>query len=120
MADCKTKKEKRTRRHNRLRKKISGTVARPRLSISFSITNGFAQLIDDENGRTIVSASTLDKDFPEGRMKGMEQAAALGEIAGKKALASGISLVVFDRGGFRYHGRVKCFADAARKAGLQF
>lgn len=120
MGFYKTKKEKRNRRHLRIRKKVWGTSSRPRLSVYFSLNNGFAQFIDDNSGRTIVSASTLDKDFPADKKKGMEKAAALGELAGKKAVAAGIASVVFDRGGFKYHGKVKSFAEAARKAGIQF
>lgn len=122
MGFYKTKKEKRDRRHLRIRRKISGTSLRPRLSIFFSLKNGFAQFIDDDSGKTIVSASTLDKDFPADKknVKGMEKAAVLGELAGKKAIAAGIASVVFDRAGFKYHGKVKSFAEAARKAGIQF
>ena len=115
-----TKRKMRLRRHMRLRNKISGNAGCPRLSVCFTLKHTYAQFIDDDQGRTVISASTLEKDFPEGKMKGMDKAKVLGEMAGKRAVESGIKTVVFDRGGFKYHGRVKTFADAARKAGLQF
>ena len=115
-----TKRKMRLRRHMRLRNKISGNAGCPRLSVCFTLKHTYAQFIDDDQGRTVISASTLEKDFSEVKMKGMDKAKVLGEMAGKRAVESGIKTVVFDRGGFKYHGRVKTFADAARKAGLQF
>ncbi len=120
MPNYKTKREQRSRRHMRLRKKISGSSACPRLSICFTLNHGYAQFIDDENGKTMISASTLEKDFPDTKMKGLEKAVVLADIAAKRAINSGISSVVFDRGGFKYQGRVKIFAETARKLGIQF
>lgn len=114
-------KTRRVLRHLRLRKKISGTAARPRMCISFTANNMYVQFIDDEAGRTLASESTLSADFKAlGLKRNVAAAEALGKLAGEKALAAGMSEVVFDRGGFHYHGRVKALADAARKAGLKF
>lgn len=110
------------RRERRTRAKIRGTAARPRLSIFRSLSNIFAQVIDDEQGRTLVSASTIDKELAsqlDGKNKS-EAAKLVGELVAKRAVAAGIEAVVFDRGGFRYHGRVAALADGAREAGLKF
>ena len=108
-------------RHLRIRKKISGTAARPRMCISFTANNMYVQFIDDEAGKTLASASTLSADFKALNLKrNVEAAAALGKLAAEKAKAAGIADVVFDRGGFHYHGRVKALADAARETGLKF
>ncbi len=115
-----TRKECRDRRHMRKRKDLSGTSGRPRLSICFTGKHAYAQFIDDIAGKTLASVSTAAKDFPGSKMKCVEKAALLGGIAAQKAQSAGIKAVVFDRGGFKYHGKVKSFADAARKAGLQF
>ena len=113
------KKANREKRHLRVRKKVFGTVERPRLSVFKSEKNIYAQVIDDVNGVTLVSASSLDKDFSaNGGNK--EGARLVGELVAKKAVAKGINEVVFDRGGYIYHGRVKELAEAAREAGLQF
>lgn len=113
---------KRKQRHLRVRKGVFGTPQKPRLCIYRSLSNIFAQIIDDVSGNTLVSASTLDKDikaqFAYGGNK--ESAKAVGEAVGKRALEKGIEIVSFDRGGFLYHGRVKELADAARSAGLKF
>src|SRR5690606_26765053 len=103
----------------RIRKKISGTTERPRLAIHFSNQNVYAQVIDDTTGRTIASASTLEKGSPS-KGASQETAAKVGEAVAKKAKAASIETVVFDRGGFPYHGKVKALADAAREAGLNF
>lgn len=110
------------RRHRRVRGKISGTAARPRMCVTRSNNNMYVQVIDDVEHKTIVGASTLGADFKATGKKGgtVEGAAALGEIIGKKAIDAGITEVVFDRGGNLYHGRVKAVADAAREAGLKF
>ena len=110
------------RRHTRVRGKISGTAERPRLCITRSNANMYAQVIDDTVGNTLVSASTLQKDVKEGLEKtnNVEAAAKLGEVIAKKALDKGITTVVFDRGGFIYQGKVKALAEAAREAGLEF
>lgn len=111
--------KQRLRRHKRIRAKISGTSARPRLAVFRSNTNIYAQVIDDENGVTLLSASTLEKEF-EGYGGNIEAAKAVGTMIAKKALERGITEVVFDRGGYVYHGRVQALADAAREGGLKF
>lgn len=110
------------RRHRRVRGKVSGTAARPRMCVTRSNNNLYVQVIDDVAGKTIVGASTLGADFKAtGKKAGtVEGAAALGEIIGKKAVDAGITEIVFDRGGNLYHGRVKAVAEAAREAGLKF
>jgi large subunit ribosomal protein L18 len=110
------------RRHTRVRGKISGTSARPRLCITRSNANMYAQVIDDVAGKTLCAVSTLGSDFKATKKNGatVEGAAALGELIGKKATAAGITEVVFDRGGNLYHGRIKAVADGAREAGLKF
>ena len=110
----------RIKRHYRVRNKISGTTSRPRLNVYRSNTNIYAQIIDYSNGTTIVAASTLDKDLNLESKGNKEAAKAVGEAVAKKALAAGVEEVVFDRGGYIYHGRVKELADAAREAGLKF
>ena len=113
------KKASRQRRHLRVRKKVFGTPERPRLSVYRSEKNIYAQIIDDVNAVTLVSASSLEKDFAaKGGNK--EGAKLVGEMIAKKALAKGVTEVVFDRGGYIYHGRVKELADGAREAGLKF
>ncbi len=108
----------RLRRHRRVRGKISGTAARPRLDVFRSAKHIYAQIIDDEQGVTLVAASSMDKDF-EGFGGNVEAATAVGKKIAEKALEKGISEVVFDRGGFVYHGRVKALADGAREGGLK-
>ncbi|SHK47715.1 large subunit ribosomal protein L18 [Hathewaya proteolytica DSM 3090] len=109
----------RVRRHKRVRAKISGTSERPRLSVYRSSKNISAQIIDDVAGVTLISASSLEKDFSQAGSN-KEAAKIVGEILAKRALEKGISEVVFDRGGYIYHGRVKELAEGAREAGLQF
>ena len=109
----------RVRRHLRVRKKVSGTPAKPRLAVFRSEKNIYAQIIDDVNAVTLVAASSLDKDF-EGVGSNKEAAKAVGEAIAKKAIEKGITEVVFDRGGFVYHGRVQSLAEGAREAGLEF
>ena len=110
------------RRHRRVRGKISGTAARPRLCVTRSNSNIYVQFVDDVEGKTLLGISTLGPDFKATGKSGatVEGAAALGEIAGKKAQDAGITTIVFDRGGNLYHGRVKALAEAAREAGLVF
>ena len=110
------------RRHRRVRGKISGTAARPRLCVTRSNSNIYVQFVDDVAGKTLLGVSTLGPDFKATGKNGanVEGAAAMGEIAGKKALAAGITEIVFDRGGNLYHGRVKALAEGAREAGLKF
>ena len=116
------KNENRLARHKRVRKKISGTPERPRLSVYKSAKNIYAQLIDDINRTTLVAASIIDKEIDLGGVYGGNKDAAkkVGELIAKKAVAKGISEVVFDRGGYLYHGRVRELAEAAREAGLKF
>lgn len=113
-----TKQEARKRRHFRVRKKIAGTPARPRLNVFKSNTNIYTQIIDDTTGTTLVSASTLKMDL-KGKSN-IQAATALGQEIAKKAQAANITDVVFDRGGYQYHGKIKAFADAARENGLKF
>ncbi|OAA30850.1 50S ribosomal protein L18 [Kosmotoga arenicorallina S304] len=116
------RKVMRKKRHMRVRAKISGTAERPRLAVYRSEKHIYAQIIDDVVGRTIVSASTIDKELREKLQKtwNKEAAAEVGKLIAKRALDKGISSIVFDRGGFKFHGRVKALADAAREAGLKF
>lgn len=112
----------RKRRHRRVRMKISGTAERPRLNVFRSLNQISVQIIDDVAGKTVVSASTLDKKLSadlDGKTKS-EQAAIVGKTVAERAVAAGISTVVFDRGGYKYHGRVKVLADGAREGGLTF
>ncbi|MBA3242800.1 MAG: 50S ribosomal protein L18 [Acidobacteria bacterium] len=104
--------------HTRIRRKVSGTSARPRLAIYRSLNHIYAQLIDDDQGVTLASASTTEKDLRGGTGGNVEAAERVGRAIAERATAKGIESVVFDRGGYRYHGRVKALADAARKAGL--
>lgn len=112
--------ENRKARHIRVRKKINGTPARPRLNIYRSGNHIYAQIIDDSVGHTLVSASTLDKSANLTSTHNKEAAKYVGEAIAKRALEKGIEEVVFDRGGYIYHGRVKELAEAAREAGLKF
>ena len=108
-------------RHMRVRNKISGTAERPRLNVYRSLNNIYAQVIDDVAQTTLVSASTLDEELKGLKGTGNKEAAkAVGELVAKRAIEKGIKVVVFDRGGYIYHGRVKELADAAREAGLEF
>ena len=109
----------RIKRHKRVRKNISGTAARPRLNVFRSLNNIYAQIIDDEKGVTLVAASSMDKGF-EGYGGNIEAATAVGKAVAQKALAAGITEVVFDRGGYVYHGRVAALAEGAREGGLKF
>jgi large subunit ribosomal protein L18 len=118
---CKTKKEKRQRRHMRSRKKIHGTALRPRLSIFTSGKQIYSQIIDDDSEKTLLASTSLGKKGADAKIKGnIDGARALGKLTAEKAIATGIAMVVFDRGGCKYHGKIKAFADAAREAGLKF
>lgn len=122
MANKKSRSVARERRHVRVRKNLAGTIERPRLNVYRSTAEIYAQVIDDVAGNTLVSASSVDHEL-RARMSGLkksEQARLVGEAIAERALAKGIKMVVFDRGGFRYQGRVKELADAARKGGLEF
>ena len=121
----KTKSDRRERIHLRQRKRIMGTTERPRLSVFRSVSHIYAQVIDDLSGKTLASAGSTDpklkgvfaKDVRGGNMKGAE---AIGRAIAERSIEKGITRVVFDRGGFLYHGRIRAVADAARKAGLEF
>jgi len=118
----KDRAEARKRRHKRVRKKVFGTPERPRLNVFRSLKHIYAQIIDDTAGHTLVAASTLDPELRD-KIKGLtkkEQAREVGFLLAKRALEKGIKRVVFDRGGYKYHGRVKALADASREGGLEF
>ncbi len=118
----KSRATQRERRHRRVRATVEGTAGRPRLNVFRSLAHIYAQVIDDESGATLVSASTIDADLKKalaGKKKA-EQAKAVGQAVAERAKAKGIQQVVFDRGGYRYHGRVKALADGAREGGLEF
>lgn len=116
------KKQGRAKRHARIRKKVTGTASCPRLAVYRSNHYMYAQIIDDETGVTLVSATSLEKDLKTKFKSNVnkEVAAAVGKLIGERALSKGIKSVVFDRGGFIYHGRIKSLADAARESGLEF
>lgn len=113
-----SKSEQRSRRHFRLRKKISGTDARPRLVVTRSARHLFVQIVDDTKGHTIASASTMEADFRASKDDKSAKAKKIGELVAERAKKAGISAVVFDRGGNRYAGRVAAVAEGAREAGL--
>lgn len=116
-----TRKEARVKRHQRLRRKISGTAQRPRMSVCRTDQHMHVQFIDDDAGVTVASVSTMNQEFRElGLRCNMDGAAALGKIAATRAKTASVKTVVFDRGGFPYHGRLKALAEAAREAGLKF
>lgn len=114
------KNKVRKKRHARVRSKLSGTSTRPRLNVYRSNKNIYAQLIDDLNGVTLASASTLDKELNLESNSNIDAAQKVGELIAKRAVEKGIKAVVFDRGGYLYHGRIKALADAARENGLEF
>lgn len=121
MRKYKTKKDFRQRRHFRIRKKIYGTAERPRLAVFISAKHIYSQLINDELGKTILSTSSAGKENEAlGIKSNIDGAKKLGKLTGEKAISAGINSVVFDRCGFKYHGKIKAFADAAREAGLKF
>lgn len=117
-----SRNEMRKRRHQRVRRKVDGSEAKPRLSVFRSLEHIYAQVIDDAKGCTLASASTVDKDLRAelAALNKTEQAKRVGSTLAKRAQAAGIKKVVFDRGGYRYHGRVKALAEASREAGLEF
>ena len=116
------RRKARARRHVHVRKRVNGTPERPRLSVFRSLHHVYAQIIDDSVGATLVSSSTIDSEVRE-NLSGLSktaQAGVVGKSIAERALAKGIKMVVFDRGGYKYHGRVKALAEAAREAGLDF
>ena len=122
MVNKQSRSEIRVKKHNRMRNRFAGTAERPRLAVFRSNNHMYAQIIDDTVGNTLVSASTLQKDVKANLEKtnNVDAAAYLGKVIAEKALEKGIKDVVFDRGGFIYHGKVQALADAAREAGLEF
>ena len=120
MKGNKTSRAARQRRHERGRKTVAGTPERPRLAVYRSLTHIYAHVIDDEQGRTLAAASDVEKALKDAKGNKSERAKAVGAALAQKAKEAGVTKVVFDRGGNRYHGRVKALADAAREGGLQF
>lgn len=114
------RKETRRRIHNRIRRKVRGEAARPRLNVFRSQKHIYAQVVDDIQGRTLVAAGSTEKDFSGKRGGTVASAKEVGKLVAQRAQEKGIRQVAFDRGGYQYHGRVKALADAAREAGLQF
>jgi large subunit ribosomal protein L18 len=110
----------RQKRHQRIRLRLSGTTARPRLAVFRSLNQIYAQVIDDTAGHTLASASTLEEGLRSSKGTKTEQAKAVGKLLAERARNAGVEQVVFDRAGFRYHGRVRALAEAAREAGLEF
>lgn len=122
MIQKKSRKTLRLKKHSRIRNKVKGTAARPRLAVFRSASHIYVQIIDDAKAHTLVAASTVEKDIKSkvDNTANVDAAVAVGTAIAEKALAKGIDQVVFDRGGFLYHGRIKALADAAREAGLKF
>ena len=110
----------RQKRHDRLRLRLSGSPERPRLAVFRSLNNIYAQVIDDASGTTLAAASSLEKELKAASQKKTDEAKTVGRLIAQRARSAGIERVVFDRAGFRYHGRIKSLADAAREAGLEF
>jgi len=120
MTQVATRGAARRKRHERIRLHLAGTQDRPRLAVFRSLNHIYAQVIDDASGRTLAAASTVEKELKGSSSTKTEEAAVVGRLLAERAKAAGIERVVFDRAGFRYHGRVKSLADAAREAGLEF
>lgn len=120
MIKKKSRKDSRKARHSRVRRKLSGTAARPRMAVYKSGKHIYAQVIDDESGSTVVAASSLDKSIKGQSGTFKERARLVGELTAERAVKKGVETVVFDRGGFKYHGRIAALADGAREKGLRF
>jgi ribosomal protein L18, bacterial type len=120
MTQLATRGAARRKRHDRIRLHLAGTDSRPRLAVFRSLNHIYAQVIDDASSRTLAAASTADKELKGSKATKSEEAAVVGRLVAKRAKAAGVERVVFDRAGFRYHGRIKSLADAAREAGLDF
>jgi large subunit ribosomal protein L18 len=120
MTQVATRGAARRKRHDRIRLTMAGSAGRPRLAVFRSLNHIYAQVIDDASGRTLVAASTVEKELRGSKATKSEEAASIGKLIAERAKAAGIDRVVFDRAGFRYHGRIKSLADAAREAGLEF
>ena len=120
MTQVATRGAARRKRHERIRLHLAGTEVRPRLVVFRSLNHIYAQVIDDTSGTTLAAASTADKELKGSKATKSEEAAIVGRLVAQRAKAAGVERVVFDRAGFRYHGRIKSLADAAREAGLEF
>ena len=120
MTQVATRGAARRKRHDRIRLHLAGTDVRPRLAVFRSLNHIYAQIIDDASGRTLAAASTVEKELKGSTSTKSEEAAVVGRLVAERAKAAGVERVVFDRAGFRYHGRIKSLADAAREAGLDF
>ncbi len=120
MTKVATRGAARRKRHDRIRLHMAGTGERPRLAVFRSLNHIYAQVIDDASGKTLAAASTVDKELKGSKSTKSEEAAVVGRLVAERAKAAGVERVVFDRAGFRYHGRIKSLADAAREAGLEF
>jgi large subunit ribosomal protein L18 len=120
MTQVATRGAARRKRHERIRLHLAGTEVRPRLAVFRSLNHIYAQVIDDTSGTTLAAASTADKELKGSKATKSEEAAIVGRLVAQRAKAAGVERVVFDRAGFRYHGRIKSLADAAREAGLEF
>ncbi len=120
MTKLATRTAARQKRHERIRLRLAGTSARPRLAVFRSLNHIYAQVIDDASGRTLAAASTAEKELKGSKSTKSEEAAVVGRLIAERARSAGVEHVVFDRAGFRYHGRIKSLADAARGAGLDF
>jgi large subunit ribosomal protein L18 len=120
MTQVATRGAARRKRHERIRLHLAGSEMRPRLAVFRSLNHIYAQVIDDASGKTLAAASTADKELKGSKATKSEDAAIVGKLVAERAKAAGVERVVFDRAGFRYHGRIKSLADAAREAGLEF
>jgi len=120
MTQVATRSAARRKRHERIRLHLEGTDSRPRLAVFRSINHIYAQVIDDTSGRTLAAASTVEKELRGSKETKSQEAASVGKLIAQRAKAAGVERVVFDRAGFRYHGRIKSLAEAAREAGLEF
>ena len=120
MTSVATRGAARRKRHERIRLTLAGSAERPRLAVFRSNSHIYAQVIDDASGRTLATASTVEKELRGSKQTKTEEAAVVGRLVAERAKSAGVEHVVFDRAGFRYHGRIKSLADAAREAGLEF
>jgi len=120
MTTTATRGAARQKRHERIRLRLEGDSSRPRLAVFRSLNHIYAQVIDDASGRTLAAASTVEKELKGSKETKSAEAASVGKLIAERAKAAGVERVVFDRAGFRYHGRIKSLADAAREAGLEF
>jgi large subunit ribosomal protein L18 len=120
MTQVATRGASRRKRHDRIRLHLEGTGSRPRLAVFRSLDHIYAQVIDDASGKTLAAASTVEKELRASKQTKTDEAKAVGRLLAERAKKAGVERVVFDRAGFRYHGRIKSLADAAREAGLEF